>query len=461
MPPFLLPADTVDSLDAYRSAGGGGGLDKAISIGPEATIEAVASSGLRGRGGGGFPAGTKWSGAARATGSHRFLVANAAEGEPGTFKDRTLMRRNPYQLLEGVAIAAFAIGAVEAFVGLKASFTTEIEALTRALEEMTAADLVGEVPIRLVPGPEEYLFGEEKALLEVVEGKDPLPRLLPPYIHGLFSTVPQMGWTATEQRPGHAGPHESNPTVVNNAETLSNVPHILTNGADWFRSMGTPDSPGTIVVTIVGDVPRPLVVEVEMGTPLAEVLEQAGGPLPGRAFKAAFSGVANPVLAAAAFDTPLTYEDMASAGSGLGSAGFILFDDSACMVEVARLFSRFLYVESCGQCPPCKQGSGEITDRLARIEGGVGDDNDIEQMGSWFAKVTDGARCYLATEEREVVSSILRAFPAEFAEHLDLGACPRPRDLPLAKIVDLEGGQVVYDEKQYAKQPDWTYDAIT
>jgi len=295
----------------------------------------------------------------------------------------------------------------------------------------------------------------------VVEGKDPLPRLLPPYIHGLFSTVPQMGWTATELRPGHAGPHESNPTVVNNAETLSNVPHILANGADWFRSMGTPDSPGTIVVTVVGDVPRPLVVEVEMGTPLAEVLEQAGGPLPGRAFKAAFSGVANPVLAAAAFDTPLTYEDMASAGSGLGSAGFILFDDSACMVEVARLFSRFLYVESCGQCPSCKQGSGEITDRLARIEGGVGDDDDIEQMGSWFAKVTDGARCYLATEEREVVSSILRAFPEEFAEHLELGACPRPRDLPLAKIVDLEGGRVVYDEKQYAKQPDWTYGAIT
>jgi NADH-quinone oxidoreductase subunit F len=418
----------------------------------------VRASGLRGRGGGGFPTGAKWAGVATAPGTHRFAVCNAAEGEPGTFKDRRLMRANPYQLIEGLAIAAFAIGAREAFIGLKASFTTEIDALERALAQMQEAGLAGEVPIRVVPGPDEYLFGEEKALLEVIEGKDPLPRLLPPYQHGLFSTAPQMGWVPTGVRVGHHGAHESNPTLVNNAETLSNVPHILARGPEWFRTMGTHASPGTIVVTVVGDVARPDVGEVEMGTPLADVIDSVGGgPLPGRQLKAVFSGVANAVVDASRFSLPLTYEDFAARGTGLGAAGFIVYDDTACMVEVARLFSRFLYVESCGQCPPCKLGSEDITARLERIEAGEGDDDDIEVIGSWLGKVTDGARCYLATEERDVVSSILRAFSEEFAEHLEQGRCPRPRTLPLPKIVDLGDGRVAYDEAQARKQPDWTY----
>ncbi|MDQ1501514.1 MAG: NADH-quinone oxidoreductase subunit, partial [Actinomycetota bacterium] len=342
------------------------------------------------------------------------MVANAAEGEPGTFKDRRLMRDNPYQLVEGVAIAAFAIGATEAFIGLKASFTTEIDRLTGALADMTAAGLAGDVPIQIVPGPEEYLLGEEKALLEVIEGKDPLPRLLPPYLHGLFSTAPQMGWIPTPLEAGHRGPHESNPTLVNNAETLSNVPWILARGPQWFRTMGTPSSPGTVVATVVGDVARPVVTEVEMGTRLSVLLAgPAGGPLPGRTPKAVFSGVANPVLDASRFDLPMTYEDFAAHGSGLGAAGFIVYDDSACMVDVARLFSQVLAVESCGQCPPCKLGSAEITERLERIQRGTGTDDDIARIGARLGEVTDGARCYLATEEQAVVSSILRCYPEE------------------------------------------------
>jgi NADH-quinone oxidoreductase subunit F len=385
-------------------------------------------------------------------------VANAAEGEPGTFKDRRLMRDNPYQLVEGVAIAAFAIGATEAFIGLKASFTTEIDRLTQALAAMTAAGLAGDVPIQIVPGPEEYLLGEEKALLEVIEGKDPLPRLLPPYLHGLFSTAPQMGWIPTPIESGHRGPHESNPTLVNNAETLSNVPWILARGPQWFRTLGTASSPGTVVATVVGDVVRPVVTEVEMGTRLSALLQgPAEGPLPGRTWKAVFSGVANPVLDASRFNLPMTYEDFTAHGSGLGAAGFIVYDDRACMVDVARLFSQFLAVESCGQCPPCKLGSAEITDRLERIERGTGADEDIAHIGSWLGQVTDGARCYLATEEREVVSSILRNFPEEFAEHLESGRCPRPRELVLPKIVELEDGRVTYDESQARKRPDWTY----
>ena len=459
MPPFLLPDEPVADLDAYRRAGGGAGLDAAGRLGPEATVEEIAASGLRGRGGGGFPTGTKWRGVATAEGARRYVVANAAEGEPGTFKDRMLLRRNPWQLVEGVAIAAYAVGATEAFVCTKAAFDREVDALGAALDAMAAAGMAGDVPIRVVTGPDEYLFGEEKAMLEVIEGREPLPRLFPPYIHGLFATSAQMGWTATEAPGRGTEPPSANPTLVNNAETLSNVPWILARGPEWFRSMGTPGSPGTICCTVVGDVATPTVVEVDMGTPLADVLGgPAGGPLPGRVFKAAFSGVANPVLPFDQFGAPLSYEGMEAAGSGLGSAGFVVFDDTACMVEVARLFSRFLYVESCGQCPPCKRGSGEITALLERVEGGDATDREVAAIGGWLRSVTDGARCFLATEEREVVSSILRTFPFEFAEHLDGAGCPRPRPLPLAKIVDLADGRVTYDDRQYRKRPDWTYE---
>jgi NADH-quinone oxidoreductase subunit F len=456
---FLLPERPVESLDEYVDSGGGFGLRAARRLGPEGTIEELRASGLRGRGGGGFPTGAKWAGVRGSPGTHHYAVCNAAEGEPGTFKDRRLMRTNPYQLVEGMAIAAFAIGATEAFIGLKASFVPEIEALTRALTEMTEAGVVGDVPIRIVTGPDDYLFGEETALLEVIEGKDPLPRLLPPYLHGLFATAPQLGWTPAAVVPGHQEAHESNPTAVNNAETLSNVPHILSQGPEWFRSMGTPSSPGTIVCTVVGDVAHPTVVEVEMGTRLSHLLEgPAGGPLPGRTWKAAFSGVANPVIDRSRFDTPMTYEDFAACGTGLGAAGFIVLDDTACMVETAWVASWFLHVESCGQCPPCKLGSGDISERLGRIQAGAGTDEDVTEIGGWLGKVTDGARCYLATEERNVVSSILRCFPEEFAEHLETGTCPRPRAIPMAKITDITAdGKVVYDQAQARKLPDGTY----
>ena len=458
---FLLPDRPVGTLADWLALGGGDGLRAARRLGRDGTIDELRASGLRGRGGGGFPTGAKWAGVAQAAGTHHYAVCNAAEGEPGTFKDRRLMRDNPYQLVEGLAIAAFAIGATEAFIGLKASFTTEIDRLTRALAEMTEAGLAGDVGITIVPGPEEYLLGEEKALLEVIEGKDPLPRLLPPYLHGLFSTAPQMGWIPTPREPGHPEPHESNPTQVNNAETLSNVPWILARGPEWFRTMGTPSSPGTIVATVCGDVAHPVVAEVEMGTRLADLLGgAAGGPLPGRTWKAVFSGVANPVVDPSRFNLPLTYEDFAAHGTGLGAAGFIVYDDTACMVNVARVFSQFLAVESCGQCGPCKIGSGEITDRLDRIERGEGSDADIQRIGHWLGSVTDGARCYLATEERDTVSSILRCYPEEFAAHLETGTCPHPRDLVVPKIVDLSDGRVTYDESQSRKRPDWTYAPI-
>ena len=459
MPRFLLPDTPIGSLDEYLATDTGGlGLARAVELGPEGTIEEITRSGLRGRGGGGFSTGRKWSGVRGQPGSHRYAVCNGAEGEPGTFKDRALVRANPYQLVEGLFIASFAIGAAEAFICLKARFEQEIEAVTRAVQEMQEAGICPECQVTIVQGPDEYLYGEEKAMLEVVEGNAPMPRLFPPYEHGLFATAPQTGWTATESAPGHDHRHESNPTLVNNLETLSNVPHILVRGADWYRSMGDEASPGNVVCTIVGDVVAPDVGEVELGTPLSRVIDEVGGGVaPGRSVKAVFSGVANPVVRGDQIDVALTYEAFQAAGSGMGACGFIVIDDTACMVEVARLFSLFLYVESCGQCPACKLGSGEMTERLMRIEVGSGSDDDVSEIHSWIQKVTDGNRCYLAVEEQQLVASVLQSFPEEFAEHLQQRRCPRPRPVALPKLVDLASGQAVYDERQYRKRPDWTY----
>jgi NADH:ubiquinone oxidoreductase subunit F (NADH-binding) len=456
----LLPVEPVLSIDAYLATdAGGSGVRRAHELGPHGTIDLIDASGLRGRGGGGFPTGRKWAGVADQVGGRRYLVCNGAEGEPGTFKDRALLRANPYQLVEGVAIAAFAIGATEAFICLKASFRREIELVTRAVQEFQAAELCGDCKVTIVAGPDEYLFGEEKAMLEVIEGNEPLPRWLPPYLHGLFATAPQLGWQSHDvgSGPPSAGAG-SNPTLVNNVETLSNVPHILARGSEWFRSMGTADSPGTIVTTVVGDVVAPDVGEVEMGTTLRAVIDAVGsGLFPGRSVKAVFSGVANAVVAAGDLDVPVSYEGFRAIGSGLGSAGFIVYDDTTCMVDAAYRFSRFLSIESCGQCPPCKLGSSAITEHLERIETGVGDAGDLGAITAWLDHVTDGSRCYLATEEQLVVSSILRAFPEEFTEHLDHGRCPRPRRLPIPKLIDLTDGHAVYDDSFWLKQPDWTY----
>jgi len=459
MTTFLLPDDPITTLDAYLATDTGGlGVKRAQELGPQATVEAVLAAGLRGRGGGGFPTGRKWASIASQAGTRRFVVCNGAEGEPGTFKDRALMRANPYQLIEGIIIAAFAVGADEAYICVKRSFVRERDAVTRAVQEFQTAGICRDCKVTIVAGPDEYLFGEEKAMLEVIEGKPPLPRWLPPYEHGLFATAPQLGWEAT---PSGAPVNGPNPTLVNNVETLSNVPHILARGADWFRSMGTTESPGTVVATVVGDVVAPDVGEVELGTPLREVIDAVGsGVAPGRVVKAVLSGVANAVITDAGLDTPTSYEGFNAIGSGMGAAGFIIYDDTACMVNVTYQLSRFLYIESCGQCPPCKIGSGEITAHLERLEKGTGTDDDLRSIKHWLTQVTDGNRCYLAVEEQVMVSSLLQAFPDEFVAHVELGECPRPRALSLPKLVDLAGGTATYDETFWRKRPDWTYDDI-
>ena len=453
---YLLEGPPITSYDEFVAAGGGAGLARALEIGDAATVEEISAAGLRGRGGGGFTTGRKWASVRASDSGTHFVVVNAAEGEPATFKDRALIRHDPYRILEGAAIAAFSVGAGTIYVATKASYTREVDALTRAAVEMSAAGMLQELAVNVVQGPDEYLYGEEKAMLEVIEGRDPLPRVLPPYEVGLFATTPAGGWEGKARTVTAAA--EANPTVVNNAETLASAAHIMANGAAWFRTMGTERSPGTVIATVVGDVQTPGVHEVEMGTPLVAVLDLCGGPLPGRRFKAALSGVSNTVLPVAAFDTPLTYEHFDAIGSGLGAAGFVVYDDSVNMTSVAYELSRFLAVESCGQCPPCKQGSLAITGLLADIHNGAGDESVVGELGGWLRSVTDANRCFLGTEEQRVVSSILQTFPDDITAFLDntVGEV-RLVHVPLVKDI-ADDGVVTMDGRHHRKRADWTYE---
>jgi len=349
---------------------------------------------------------------------------------------------NPYQVVEGLGIAAYAVGAERAFIGIKTAFEQEIERLRVAMEEMAARDLIGPVAMELTPGPDEYLFGEEKALLEVIEGNEPLPRIVPPWMEGLFRS-----------------PDSPNPTVVNNVETLANVPHILRRGAEWFRSFGTDESPGTMVFTLCGDVRHPGMYELPLGFSLRDLIYGiGGGPREGRELKAVFPGASNTVISAEQLDAPLAFETMRSVGTGLGSGGFVVYDDSACIVRATLAFSRFLYVESCAQCPACKHGTGAITQLLERIDRGDGTDADVETILARALTVTDAQRCALPTGETLIAQSAVQVFGHEFEEHLGR-PCPRPRDLLVPRIVDFDdrAGDFVYDERYPLKQPDWTY----
>jgi NADH-quinone oxidoreductase subunit F len=460
--PYLVPQVAVTSVTQYFDTGGGRGLARARELGPGGTIQEVGLSGLRGRGGAGFPTGRKWESVRTSAGTDqlRYMACNAAEGEPGTFKDRAILRANPYQVIEGVAIAAFAVGAAQAFIATKASFRQELDRLERALTEMEAEGATGDVPISLVAGPDEYLYGEETGLLQVIEGDPPLPRLLPPYLHGLFAGGPETGWSPGPRLPAQARTEfaGSNPTLVNNVETLAVAAHVLARGPEWHRSLGTSESPGVAVCTVVGDVVHAGVGEVEMGTPLRDVIDRIGGGVgPGRSIKAVLSGVSNPVVTADQLDVPVSYEGMDAIGTGLGSCGFIVYDDTTSAVELAQVVSRFLYVESCGQCPACKLGTGAITDQLDALLTRRTRGDELDVIGARLRSVTDGNRCYLPVEEQRVVASLLRAFPEEFLEAQD-GRPPKTRGLQIAKLVDIVDGTATYDERQSRKLPDWTYE---
>lgn len=428
------------SLDEYSASGGGQGLRRALSMTPDQVIEELAASGLRGRGGGGFPTGEKWAAIRQYGTGVRYVVCNAAEGEPATFKDRLLLQMNPYRILEGISIAAYAVGAERAFLGMKETFDVEAEAVTRAKQEMEAAGLLT-VPVELVLGPDHYLLGEETGLLEAIEERLPLPRMARPFVLGLY-----------------AQPPNENPTLVNNVETLSNVPLILEHGGAWFRESGTEDSPGTMLFTITGDVQREGVFELPLGTSLRHLIEEAaGGVSEGRSVKVVFPGASNTVLIPEQLDTPLDFESMDAVGSGLGAGGFAVYDDSTCIIEVARVFCRFLHVESCAQCPPCKLNSADILEVLEQLDRGE-DPGELDVALERARTVTDGQKCALPTGTSLLMQSILLTFEDEIARHRGT-PCASQRGLVLPKLVELDptSGRFVYDEGYSAKRPDWTY----
>jgi len=421
---YLLPERAIASLDEYVTAGGCNALAKALTIRREQIISDIKRAGLRGRGGAGFSTGVKWASVAHDPCPTKYFVCNGAEGEPGTFKDRYLMRMNPYQLLEGISISAYAINAKKAFLGIKKSFEKEYEAVSRALAEMSARGVLGPTPIEILRGPEDYLFGEEKALLEVIEGGDALPREadMPPYVKGLFVTDPA----------------ELNPAVVNNVETLCNVPHIVLHGADWFRSAGTKGSPGTMVFTLTGDVERPGIYELPMGTPLRTLVEDCGGGVrSGRLLKAIFSGLANAVIMPSALDTPLDFGSMQGIGSGLGSGGFVVYDDTNCILQVAYRFSEFLFVESCFQCIACKSGTNQATTALGKLIDGSGGEGDLDLVLAGARSAPRANRCYLPVEASLVIPSIVLNFLPDFIQHYNRG-CQGCREIVTPKLADFD-----------------------
>jgi NADH:ubiquinone oxidoreductase subunit F (NADH-binding) len=453
----VLDPEPLDDLDSYLDGGGGRGLEAARKLGTSGILDDLEASGLRGRGGAGFPTGAKWRTVAAnvSPAEPATIVVNGAEGEPGSFKDRAILRRNPYRVLEGALVAAAALSADRVVVALKAGFDREHARLRAAAEEIRAAGWCDGVAIDVVQGPTEYLYGEETALLEVLAGRAPFPRLAPPYRHGADEVTDDSAATADVDLAGPDAETLAPPTLVNNVETMANVALIMAESPTWFREHGTDASPGTIVCTVTGTTERHGVVEVPAGTPLREVIELAAVGPAGERITAVLSGVSHPILPASGLDTPLTHEAMTAAGSGLGATGFIVFDETVHPVAIAQGVSRFLAVESCGQCVPCKQDGLAIAEHLTRLCGEDGADLDVVAIEDRAASVIVGARCYLAQQHQNVATSLLRLFPDEVKERT---AEVDPLDAVLiAPIVDLDGDRAVLDDRQRAKQPDWTY----
>ncbi len=401
-------------LEGYVAKGGYQGLRAALEMDSAELIQVVKDSGLRGRGGAGFPTGMKWSFVPRDTGKPTYVTVNFDESEPGTCNNRELGEREPHRLIEGAAIAARAIECHTAFIYIRGEYLWQSIVLQRALKEAYTGGYLGEsicgsgydLDIVLHRGAGAYICGEETALLNSLEGLRGQPRLRPPFpaVEGLYAS----------------------PTVINNVETLMNVPDIVVNGADWFRSLGTEKSPGTKMFTISGKVERPGNYEIPMGTPFRVLLEElGGGVLDGRALKAFTpGGSSTPLLTADAIDVHLDYESIAEAGSLLGTGAVMVMDETDCVVEAAERMVRFYAHESCGKCTPCREGSWWATRVLGRLEAGYGREEDVPLMHDMGSNILFRAFCALADGTASVINSSLQHFGDEYEAHVRLGRCP-------------------------------------
>jgi NADH-quinone oxidoreductase subunit F len=404
----------VIALEGYRRAGGYEAWRSALAMPAADVIQLVKDSGLRGRGGAGFPTGMKWSFVPMDTGKPTYVVVNFDESEPGTCNNRELVEREPHALIEGTAIAARAIECHTAFIYVRGEYLWQGRVLQRALDEAYAAGLLGAdalgsgygLDIVLHRGAGAYICGEETALLSSLEGFRGQPRLRPPFpaVEGLYAS----------------------PTVVNNVETLMNVPHIVRNGADWFKEVGTEKAPGTKMFTVSGKVERPGNYELPLGTPLRVLLEEhAGGVLGGKALKAwTPGGSSTPFLTADHQDVGLDFESIAAAGSLLGTGAVIVLDETDCMVEAARRLLEFYAHESCGKCTPCREGTWWVTRTLGRIEDGYGREQDIPLVGEVGENILFKAFCALADGAVSPIASTLQYFLDEYEAHVREGRCP-------------------------------------
>jgi NADH-quinone oxidoreductase subunit F len=420
----------IRTIDGYRARGGYRGLERALrDLDPDELISSFEDSGLRGRGGAGFSMGKKGSFLPHGE-MEKYVTCNADESEPGAFKDRELMQKNPHQLIEGCAIAARAVGATYVFVFIRGEYWEIADILDRAVAEAYDAGLLGPnvldtgIRIELVVhrGAGAYICGEETALLDALEGKRGNPRLKPPFpaVQGLYG----------------------GPTLINNVETLSNLPHIVNNGAEWFKSFGTERSPGTKVVSVSGCVQRPGNYEVELGIPSRELIfDLAGGPPPGRRVKAWFPGGSSaPVLTGDDLDLPYSFEAMAEAGSMLGSGSIIIADDTVPIPELALRTARFYHHESCGKCTPCREGTNWTVKVLERLCAGEGTPMDIEVIASVQENIIGHCLCVLGDSMAMPVGAMVKKFRAEFEERI---AGPVAASAGLEREQDLAGAEVI------------------
>ena len=465
----ILPPEPVRTLEEHVRRRGGRGLSNARQVEPEAILDELEAAGLRGRGGAGFPTHLKW----RTVRDNRSpvipttVVVNAAEGEPGTFKDRHILQADPYLVIEGALIAALAVGADRVVIGSKAAFGAVVERVRAAIAEVEAAGWCPDIELSVFAGPDEYLYGEETALLESIDGRAPLPRLAPPFRRGVDEVVEHADDVGTRSGlSAHVELAEADnvtgapPALVSNVETFANVPGILSRGASWYRTEGTDASPGTIVCTVTGSVQRAGVAEFMMGTPLREVIEEiSGGTFPGRRITAVLSGVSNTIIRGDQLDAPVSYEGMAAIGSGLGSAGFMVLDDTDDPVAFVAGVSRFLAVESCGQCTACKLGGLALSGLLEQLCQNQVGPREMALIGERVDTVADGARCYLATQQQVVVRSLLDRFAEDVEAHAN-GAAPAVEPTVVAELLDVADGTATVDLHHAEKQPDWTYDRI-
>jgi len=392
-----------ESLDQATAAGAYTALRKVIDeeITPEGVLEEIDRSGLRGRGGAGFPTGKKWS--LVAPQGEKYLICNADEGEPGTFKDRLIMEGDPHRLIEGMILAGYAIGAEKGYIYIRGEYTEPIVRMQKAIADARRSGFLGErilgstisFGIEVKRGAGSYICGEETALIESIEGKRGYPRLKPPY-------------------PGTAGLW-GKPTVVNNVETLANVPPIVARGADWFRSFGTERSPGTKVCPIFGAVNEPKAVEVEMGTPLSSLIELAGGLRDGGAFKAALiGGAAGTFLGPERLDIGIDFDSLSEHGFVLGSGAILVIDDRASIPEILHGILRFFEHESCGQCAPCRAGTASLVSLSERVLTGRGKGSDLDLILSVTETMEASSLCPLGQSVILPVRSALNGFRDEF-----------------------------------------------